>query len=66
MTEQDFKDWRASPATKLVFNTIVNRILEIQDNLGRTAGYNSVDDARQAGAIQAYKDLLEIDFEEFQ
>lgn len=65
MTDPDeFKDWKASPITKQVFTTIANRIHDLQVDLGSSAGLDAREDAKKVGAIQAYTDLLDIEFEE--
>jgi hypothetical protein len=64
MTESEFKDWKASPITKQVFTSIAKRIYDLQVDLGTSAGIDVREDAKKVGAIQAYTDLLEIEFEE--
>lgn len=64
MTESEFKDWRASPITKQVFTSIAKRIYDLQVDLGTSAALDVREDAKKVGAIQAYTDLLEIEFEE--
>lgn len=64
MTETEFKDWKASPITKQVFTSIAKRIYDLQVDLGTSAGIDVREDAKKVGAIQAYTDLLEIEFEE--
>ena len=64
MTEDEFKDWHANRVTKQVFNTIAKRIYDLQVDLGTSAGLDVREDAKKVGAIQAYTDLLEIEFEE--
>lgn len=64
MTENEFKDWKASPVTKQVFTSISKRIYDLQVDLGTSAGIDVREDAKKVGAIQAYTDLLEIEFEE--
>lgn len=64
MTETEFKDWKASPVTKQVFTSIAKRIYDLQVDLGTSAGIDVREDAKKVGAIQAYTDLLEIEFEE--
>lgn len=64
MTESEFKDWKANPVTKQVFTSIAKRIYDLQVDLGTSAGVDLREDAKKVGAIQAYTDLLEIEFEE--
>jgi hypothetical protein len=64
MTKTEFIDWKSNPITKQVFNELRMYIDGLQAELGQAAGVDSIADARRVGAIQAYKDLLEIDFDE--
>lgn len=63
MTKADFIDWRTSPITKEVFNLLRQYIEGLQAELGQSAGVDPVVDARKVGAIQAYKDMLDIEYE---
>lgn len=64
VTKDSFRDWKANPVTKAVMTDIYNRILRTQEQLGATAGLDSVNDRYLAGAIAAYNDLLNIEFDE--
>ena len=64
MQESEFKDWKASPITKQVFTTISRRIYDLQVDLGSSAGLDVREDSKKVGAIQAYTDLLDIEFDE--
>ncbi len=65
MTEQEeFKDWKASPITKQFFTSIANRVYDIQVDLGTKAGFEPIEDARKAGAIQALSDILDTEYED--
>jgi hypothetical protein len=66
VTLEDFKDWKASPQTKEIFNLVAERIYNLQVELGLSAGADSILDAKRSGAIQALTDLLTIDHEETQ
>lgn len=64
MTEQEFKDWKASPITKQVFTAIGNRIHDLRVALGETAGLDMRADATKVGGILAFQDILTMEFEE--
>jgi hypothetical protein len=64
VTKDSFRDWKANPVTKAVFRDIQSRILRIQEELGTTAGIEPLNDRFKSGAIGAYTDLLNVDFEE--
>jgi hypothetical protein len=63
MNKADFLDWKRHPVTQVVFSQLQERIQTLQDMLGDSAGVNPIQDSRYSGAIQAYKDLLLMDFE---
>lgn len=63
MNKADFVDWKRHPVTQVVFSQLQERIQSLYEMLGDSAGQNSVQDARFSGAIQAYKDMLNIEFE---
>lgn len=64
ITKDSFRDWKANPVTKAVFAELNTRIREVQHLLGNTAGLEPLNDRYNVGAIQAYNDILLIDFEE--
>lgn len=66
MTKDEFNGWKSSIVTKEVFRTIHERIYELEQGLGYSAGLDARNDVLAVGAIQAYKDILNIDFEETQ
>jgi hypothetical protein len=63
MNKADFLDWKRHPVTQVVFSQLQERIQTLQAMLGDSAGVNPIQDSRYSGAIQAYKDLLLMDFE---
>lgn len=63
MTKADFSDWKANPITKQVFSQIRKRIVDLQEELGGTAGQSVLEDGKRVGAIQAYLDFLDIEYE---
>lgn len=64
MNKADFIDWKRHPVTQVVFSQLQSRIQDLQDTLGQGAGERPVQDARFSGAIQAYQDMLNIEFED--
>ena len=64
MTKEDFIDWKSNPVTKEIYRTLEQRVHEIQELLGDTAGLNSLQDREYVGAIKAYRDVLDIQYEE--
>lgn len=63
MNKADFIDWKRHPVTQVVFSQLQERVQTLQAMLGDSAGVNPIQDSRYSGAIQAYKDLLLMDFE---
>lgn len=63
MNRSDFADWKRHPVTKEVFSQLRSRVRDIQEALGNTAGIDSHQDRRYVGAIEAYNDLLNIEYE---
>lgn len=45
-------------------NELYNHILRIREDLGNTAGIDPLEDRRKAGAIAAYADMINIEFDE--
>ena len=67
MNRNDFKDWQSYPITKALYQALELRIRELEDELGRTAGSDSLNDSKRVGAIQAIRDIMDVDwFEETQ
>lgn len=64
VTKDSFRDWKANPVTKAVFNDLVTRVRRIQEELGGAAGKDPLYDQYRVGAIAAYTDLLNIEFDE--
>ena len=63
MNKADFIDWKRHPVTQVVFSQIQARVKDLQDILGQSAGENPLQDRMYVGAIQAYRDLLLMDYE---
>jgi hypothetical protein len=64
VTKSDFIDWKQHPVTKEVFRKLIERINIIQETLGDSAGENPLADRFSVGAIQAYKDILLMEYDE--
>lgn len=64
MTKSDFVDWKRHAVTQEVFSRLEGRIQELLDTLVANAGLAPEVDARNAGGIQAYRDLLSIEWGE--
>lgn len=64
ITKDSFRDWKANPVTKAVLNDLRERIYRIQEDLGVSAGRDPLQDQFRVGAIAAYHDLLNIQFDE--
>lgn len=58
MTKSEFIDWKRHPVTQQVFSQLEQRVGDLVEAL--------IEDPRPdlAAAIKAYRDLLNIDFEE--
>lgn len=63
MTKDEFIEWKSLNATKEVFKAIKERQDALKDELAYSAGVDSVSDSRRVGAIQAYQDLFDINYE---
>ena len=63
MNKSDFIDWKRHPVTQVVFNQLASRVKELQEILGDSAGRNPSQDVEFVGAIKAYKDILNIEYE---
>lgn len=63
MNKADFIDWKRHPVTQVVFSQLNQRINDLRAMLGDSAGVNPVQDSNFVGAIQAYKDIVNIEYE---
>lgn len=64
MNRSDFTDWKRHPVTQVVFSQLSQRIFDLQEILSEQAGANPVQDREYVGAIKAYKDMVNIEYEE--
>jgi hypothetical protein len=63
VNKADFIDWKRHPVTQVVFSQLNQRIEDLRAMLGDSAGVNPVQDSQFVGAIQAYKDIVNIEYE---
>lgn len=64
ISKAEFYDWKKHPVSQIVLAQVEDRIQELYEMLGESAGQNSIQDSQYVGAIKAYKDILNIDYEE--
>lgn len=64
MNKADFIDWKRHPVTQIVFSQLTQRIQDVQEILSEHAGENPVQDREYVGAIKAYKDMINIEYED--
>ena len=65
LTRSEFIDWKHSPVTKAIYEDLNIRILALQAELGQTAGTDPLKDKFVVGMIRAYKNVFDIEWEEF-
>lgn len=63
MNKADFIDWKRHPVTQVVFSQLSQRVNDLQSMLGESAGSNPIQDSQFVGAIKAYRDMLQIEYE---
>ena len=63
MNAKDFYDWKRHPVTQVVMSQLAGRVQELKEVLAYNAGNNALSDREVVGAIKAYNDMLEIQFE---
>lgn len=66
MTKEEFEEWLHHPVTKRVFTLLEDRVHGLRADLGVSAGLDPREDGKKVGAIQAYVDLITIEYEESQ
>jgi hypothetical protein len=64
MTKQDFIDWKQHPVTNAFIKAIVDKREGLREELGFSAGSNSVEDAVKRGAILTCTDILNMEYSE--
>lgn len=63
MNKQDFADWKRHPVTQVVISQLNGRIADIKDILAMSAGLDPLQDREYVGAIKAYQDLIDVQYE---
>ncbi len=63
MNAKDFYDWKRHPVTQVVMSQLAGRVNELKEILSYNAGNQPLSDREVVGAIKAYNDMLEIQFE---
>lgn len=63
MNAKDFYDWKRHPVTQVVMSQLAGRVAELKEVLSYNAGNEPRSDREIVGAIKAYTDMLEIQFE---
>lgn len=63
MNQKDFIDWKRHPVTQIIFSQLDARIKELQEILGDSAGLNPREDVVLVGAIKAYRDMINIEYD---
>lgn len=66
MNKQDFLDWKRHPVTQLIYAQLASLVEQGKEELVTTAGADPVLDARKAGKITAFQDILETSFEDIE
>jgi len=67
MNRSDFKDWQSHPISKAFFVAINNKVENLKEELALSAADDPKWDAVKRGAIQALRDIQDVDwFEETQ
>ena len=64
MDKELFIEWKNLDVTKVVFGSIVEKINRGATELSYTAGDNQLQDRFKAGMIHAYRDILEMQFDD--
>lgn len=63
MTKEEYIDWKNHPITKVFFSEISNLIREGEEELGSSAGLDSLFDRFRVGGIYAYKNVLDMEIQ---
>lgn len=63
MTRQEALDWKQHPVTQEIFRLLNERIREIEQTLGTSAGIDPLQDRFYSGVIAAHKDIILLDFD---
>jgi hypothetical protein len=64
VTKSDFIDWKRHSVTQEVFSQLEGRINQLTEELiSQTAYMSQSEMAEKAGAIKAFRDMIQIEFE---
>lgn len=63
ITKEEFVQWLDNPVTNEIFGEIRSRINDATQELRQVAGLDSGRDRYLCGAITAYEDILDINYE---
>ena len=64
VSKEEFIDWKKSSITEAVFQGVAERIKEGMIELSHTAGEDSGMDRFKCGMLAAYRNILNIEFED--
>jgi len=64
VSKEEFQQWLESPVTEEVFDMICTRIDDAKEILAATAGTDQLNDRFYVGMIRAFREILEISYEE--
>ena len=64
VTREEFLQWKDSPVTKAVMATVEYRIEEAKEILAASAGVEPDADRMCVGMIRAFREVLDISFED--
>ena len=60
ITREEFLDWKSQNVTKAVMREVENIISGLEHELGYLAGVDPMNDRTKVGAIQAWRDFLDL------
>lgn len=63
LTAAEFADWKRHPVTQQVFSQLRERVSYATESILNSAGVDPRQDAWHAGAVAAFRDVLNIEFE---
>lgn len=64
ITKEEFVEWKRDKVTKQVFAQIADKIEDLKERLANEVAHELEGSQATAGAILAFKDVLDIDYEE--
>lgn len=66
ISKEQFQEWKESFATQEFFRSVEQRIAEAKELLAYNAGNDSLVDKFNVGMIHAFKEVLDVSYEETQ